>query len=397
MNPSKAATTVSPNFSARAIGTSAPGLAWITDLTIADLDQDGRRDIIAGEGRLNTVSWIRQTRVGVYEEEVIGQAVGGPAHVEAVDLDRDGDLDVLVASMGSIAPNNDKLGAVVVLENDGTNHFRNRVLLENSYRVSYVGAADLDGDGDLDLSVGQFGYLEGQVQWMENRGGWNFVVHPLLAVSGCIHAPVADLNSDGYPDVVALMSQDWEEVHAFDNQGGGQFVDRILYGSTNKDYGSSGLVVADLDRDGDPDLIYTNGDAFDYATPGPRPWHGAQWLENDGRGRFSFRRIGNLSGCYSPLVADLDGDGDLDVTTVSAFNDWSQENLPSLVCFVNDGAQRFSARVLATNPTHLIVVKGADMDGDGDIDLVTGGLNFHPPYRQPSRVTLWEQQSGAAR
>ena len=104
-----------------------------------------------------------------------------------------------------------------------------------------------------------------------------------------MHTPVADFDGDGRPDFAALISQEWEEVHLFRNPGpGGIFKDELVWGSTNEDYGSSGLEVADVNRDGRPDLIYTNGDGFDYAVRGHRPWHGIQWLENLGSGNFRF-------------------------------------------------------------------------------------------------------------
>jgi len=383
--------TSSVSFTGRPIGEPGEGQVWITDLTIADVDGDGWKDVVVGDGRLHRVSWLRQLPAGSFTEQTIGAPVAGPAHIEVVDLDRDGDCDVLVASMGVVTPNDDRIGAVVVLENDGAQIFTNRVLLERTHRVTDVQAADLDGDGDLDLVVGQFGYFEGQVQWLENLGGWRFAGHRLLDLAGTVHAPVADLNLDGHADIVAHVTQDWEEVYAFDNVGGGQFRSRVLHGSTNKDYGGSGLTVADLDRDGDPDLIYTNGDGFDYATPAARPWHGVQWLENDGAGRFAFRRIGSLPGAYSPLVIDLDGDGDRDVMAVSGFNDWSRPDAVSLAWFENNGAQNFTRHVLAHEPTHLVVVDGADLDRDGSIELVTGSFGFYPPFERAGRVTLWKR------
>lgn len=157
-------------FSKRPIGKPPEGVPWITDLLIVDLDQDGLKDILVCDGQLNKVSWIRQVRLGVFEEQDIGDTIAGPVHVEVADLNGDGHLDVLVASMGVIPPNNVKTGAVVALVNDGLNHFTNRVLLENVSRVTYVAAADLNQDGRLDLVVGEFGYIEGEVRWMENLG-----------------------------------------------------------------------------------------------------------------------------------------------------------------------------------------------------------------------------------
>lgn len=377
-------------FSPRAIGNVAEGQPWITDLSIVDLDGDGWKDVLLCEGRLNQVSWIRQVSRGVFVEEPLGTAIGGPAHVEVADLNGDGHLDVLVASMGVVPPSNAKTGAVIVLVNDGKNHFTNRVLLENVARVTYVAAADFNKDGRPDLVVGQFGYLQGEIRWMENLGDWQFKSHSLLDLPGTIHAPVADLNGDGNLDIVALVSQDSEEVHFFEGDGAGHFRDRVIHGSTNKDFGSSGLSIADLNGDGKPDIAYTNGDGFDYATPGARPWHGVQWLENLGAGKFAFHRVGDFPGCYSPVVVDLNGDGHADIVASSGFNDWKDPRAVSLLCFENDGAGHFMPRPLAHQPTHLVVVKAADLFNDGRVELVTGAFLFYPPYDRASRVTLWE-------
>lgn len=397
-SPSSAAVDASvlrPGFlQARAIGNlpASNQPAWITDLTIADLERDGLPDVIACDARLNRITWIRQTAPGEFAEQPIGDPVAGPAHVEAIDFDGDGDLDLLIAVMGIVPPSNERTGAVVVFENDGAQRFTAHTLVENTYRVTDVRAADFNGDGRLDLAVGQFGYFEGQVQWLENLGGWKFAEHVLLDLSGTVHAPVFDTNRDGHPDIVALVSQDWEEVWAFEGRKGGGFGSRVLYGSTNRDYGSSGMVVADVDRDDVPDLVFTNGDGFDYATPGSRPWHGVQWLRNDGQGNFRFRRIGDFAGAYSPVAADFDGDGDHDVLAVSAFNDWSRRDVAALVCFENDGRESFTPRVLADAPSHMVVAKAADMDNDGRLELVTGCFAFYPPLDRAARVMLWERR-----
>jgi hypothetical protein len=145
-----------------------------------------------------------------------------------------------------------------------------------------------------------------------------------------------------------------------------------------------------VNQDGRPDIVYTNGDGFDYATPGSRPWHGVQWLENQGGGKFAFHRVGDFPGAYSPVVADLKGDGHQDIVSCSGFNDWTDKDAVSLMAFENDGSNNFTPRILAHAPTHLIVVKAADMFNDGRIELVTGAFMFYPPYDRVSRVTLWE-------
>jgi hypothetical protein len=295
--------------------------------------------------------------------------------------------------MGQVMPSNDRIGAVIILENLGGGRFQKRVPLENVARVTDVRAANLSGhtDGKLDLVVGQFGYAQGETRWMKNLGDWKFDSTTVSTLSGCIHTPVADLDGDGSTDFAALISQEWEEVHLFRNTRTG-IQDQIVWGSTNEDYGSSGLDVADINRDGRPDLIYTNGDGFDYSVTGPRPWHGVQWLENKGFGVFAFHRVGDLPGAYAPCAADFNGDGFTDLLAVSCFADWSDPNSVSMMVWLNDGNQRFTPVVLARNPTHLVTAAVGDLDGNGVPVIVTGGFHAFPPFDNMSNITLWRKK-----
>lgn len=365
----------------------------VTHVTIADLDADGLPDILYCEGLNNTVRWIRQAPRGVFTETIIGEGIPAPAHVAVADVNRTGRLDVLVASMGQLMPNNDLIGSVIVLENLGGGRFEKRVLLENVARVTDVRAANLSGrtDGKLDLVVGQFGYAQGETRWMKNLGGWKFESTKVSMLSGCIHTPVADFDGDGTDDFAALISQEFEEIHLFRSTRRG-LQQNVVWGSTNEDYGSSGLDVADVNRDGLPDLIYTNGDGFDYAVQGPRPWHGIQWLENRGSGVFTFHRVGSLPGAYAPCAADFNGDGFTDLLAVACFADWSDPGAVSMMLWLNDGKQRFTPVVLAQKPTHLVTAAVGDLDGNGVPVIVTGGFHAFPPFDNMSNITLWRRK-----
>jgi hypothetical protein len=367
---------------------------WITHLEVVDLDRDGLLDVVATDATLNQVRWIRQSPRGTFVERQVGSVSIAPAHVEAFDLDQDSDLDLLVAEMGQILPSNAKIGSVVVLENRGQESFESRALLENVARVTDVQAGDFDSDLDVDLAVGQFGYDDGEIRWLENRGDWKFESHQLLSIPGTIHVPVADMDSDGDLDIVAVVSQTFEQVYVFENDGSGAFTSHVAYGATNEDFGSSGISLVDLDRDSDVDVLYTNGDAFDYVPSLPRPWHGVQWLENRGGLQFVYRRIGDFPGAYSARAVDADADSDLDVFAVSLFADWSDPASQSMVWFENDGSQRFTARNVDSSPTHLVVLDTGDLDGDGRPDLVTGGLYSHEPFDRLGRITWWRNRWG---
>lgn len=392
-----AAPAATPQLAYEPIAIGAPvsefGRPMVTNLQLFDLDSDGLLDVVYCDAAKNTIRWIRQAPRGTFTEQIIGEDIPAPAHVWAADINGTGRLDVLVASMGQLTPNNDRIGAVVVLENLDNQHFKKRVLIDKVARVTDVRAANLAGHKDkrLDLIVGQFGYAQGETRWMENKGDWRFESHTVNTQSGCINTPVADFDGDGQPDFAALISQEWEEVHWFHNTGG-QFQDAIVWGSTNEDYGSSGLAVADVNRDGKPDLIYTNGDGFDYALKAARPWHGIQWIENTGFGYFKFRRVGDMPGAYAPCAADLNGDGFTDLLAVSCFADWSDPNAISMMAWLNDGHENFTPVILARSPIQLVTAAVGDIDGNGVPVIVTGGLHALPPFDRLSSITLWRKK-----
>jgi hypothetical protein len=361
----------------------------ISNIEAVDLDGDGLMDIIVCDCKSNSINWIRQFPAGVYTETVLADGLNAPAHVQVIDFDKDGHKDILVAVLGLLFPSNDKIGSVVILQNDGTNHFIKHVVVDKIARVSDVRAGDLDGDGDMDLAVAQFGYDDGETRWMENLGNWKFKSHILQNLSGPINVILDDIDKDGDLDIISLVSQEWEEIYCFINDGKGNFTPKLLYGSSNEDFGSSSIYICDLNKDGKDDILYTNGDAFDYIPPQGRPWHGVQWLENKGNMNFEFHRICNFIGAYNARPVDIDNDGDLDIFCVSAFNLWDKPESQSFIWLENDGKMNFTLHNIANTPTHILTLEQGDFNNDGLMDFVTGDMHAYPPYDRMGRITLW--------
>ena len=361
----------------------------IGSLEIVDLDKDGLPDVLVADMHAQRVGWIRQSPDGVYTENWISPVLAAPAHVSASDIDKDGDLDVLVACMGLLFPSNDKIGSVVILENDGKQRFTPHTIIDRIARVTDVRGADLNGDGRMDLIVGQFGYDDGETRWMENLGNGQFRSHMLQRLSGVIHTIPVDVDDDGDADIVSLVSQEWEEVYVFENDGRGNFKSHLIWGSTNEDYGSSGMRLVDLDKDGLLDVLLTNGDAFDYLPPRPRPWHSVQWLQNKGKLKYEHHSIGRYLGASAAVAADFDADGDLDVAAVTCYNFWERPESQSISWFENDGKMNFTQRDISSRPTHLISLEAADMNKDGKPDLVSVRMDVYPPFTNDGRAVLW--------
>ncbi len=361
----------------------------IANVTVADLDKDGLPDVIVCDDKNDIVSWIRQYPEGVFTEKVLLRNFVAPAHSQVIDFDKDGDNDIVIAVLGLLMPSNDKIGSVVILENDGKENFKEHIIAQKIARVSDVRAGDLDGDGDLDLAVAQFGYDDGETRWMENLGNWKFKSHILQSLSGPIHVEITDIDHDGDQDIISLVSQEWEQIYCFENLGNKNFQQHLLWGSDNEDFGSSDIYLCDLNKDGNQDILYTNGDAFDYMPPRGKPWHGVQWLENKGNLKFEYHRICTFVGAYNIRPVDIDHDGDIDLFVVSAFNLWDNPNAQSFIWLENLGNNRFLRHNIANAPTHLLTLESGDFNGDGQIDFVTGGMHAYPPFDRMGRVTLW--------
>jgi VCBS repeat protein len=318
-----------------------------------------------------------------------------PCHTQAVDLDRDGRIDLLVADLGDFAPGDHLKGSVVWLRRLADGSYRSYTLASGLPRVADVEAADFNGDGRLDLVVAAFGWHEvGGIYLFENRTtDWDhpvFVKRELDGRPGTIHVPVADLNGDGRPDFVALISQHYETVVAFLNDGKGGFRKEVIDQAPHPAWGSSGLSLVDLDGDGDLDVLVTNGDMLDDFLL--KPYHSIRWLENRGRFPFVPHELVTLPGVHRARAVDLDGDGDLDIVAC-AFVQFSAEgsppsafaNQPSLVWLEQTSPGTFVRHTLELAGHHVSLDVG-DYNRDGRPDILVG--NFRA--QGSDMVEIWE-------
>ena len=374
---------------------AAPGPA-VANVRLVDLDGDERLELIASDMRYGLVLRGRPYETST-KLDVVAQ-VPHPSHVEGTDLDGDGLKDLVVADLGGFNPGDHQNGAVVWLRGESSGRFTN-YSIGGFPRVADVEAADFDGDGRKDLVVAAFGWRRtGEIDILTS-GGPNpsrptFDRRKIDGRPGAIHAIPHDLNGDGRMDFVALVTQHFETVVAFINQGiGKDFNSETIYAAPHPNWGSSGIQLVDLDRDGDVDVLLTNGDMFDDRLL--KPYHGIQWLENKGGYPFTPRVLARMPATHRAVAADLDGDGDLDVAacafTAGSVGE-SISRLPSVVWLEQVKPGRFERHTLELgNMTHATLDVG-DFDRDGDVDIVVGSF-FDVGGSAERWVDVWENLS----
>jgi hypothetical protein len=368
-------------FRRREIAGPRPGRpSAIAYVGLAQLSGDSRPDVLACDMARGELL-IRRAANPDAPVSVLADHLAHPAHVEVVDLDKDGIKDFVIASLGAPMPTDDRFGEVVWLRGQKDGSYETRTLAAGLGRVCDVQPADFDGDGDLDLIVAVFGWRRvGEILLLEQRVGPNgsvgFVPQTIDSRHGTIHVPVADLNADGRPDFVALISQEYEMVVAFLNTGAGAFTSRTLYAAPHPAFGSSGIQLVDLDGDGKLDVLLTNGDVYD--SPLLKPYHGVTWLRNTGDDPFEPHHLGALYGAHRALAGDVDGDGDLDVIATSFLGEpyygamRRQVGADSVVLFEQDKPGHFIRHAIERETCDYASFALGDLDGDGDLDIVAG-------------------------
>lgn len=381
------------------------GAPAVSHVNLAHLFDQRRRDILVCEMQRGQVLALQTYLAEPAWHVLYGQGPDqsfNPAHAEVVDLDGDGIPDVLVANLGYMGVTDAPCGSVLWLRGLGDGRFEPHTLLDGVGRVADVQAADFRGVGKLDLIVASFGWRNrGAIYYLENHtlDGTkpHFEQRVLDDRHGTVQVPVGDLNSDGKPDFVAVISQEHETVVAFVNEGG-RFRKETLYAAPHPAYGSSGAELVDLNGDGKLDVLYTNGDTLD-APYLLKPYHGVQWLENRGTFPFVHHWLTPMYGAMHAVAADFTGKGSKDIAVVSfltsdRFPQRKQGRLDSIILLEQTAPGQFVRRSLETVSCDHFTCAVGDIHGDGAPRLLTGSFSFSEGEKLSQAVTVWENGHG---
>ena len=255
------------------------------------------------------------------------RSFGLPGVVSDIYFNPDGTMYLL--AIGELNPHDEPLGGLFSMDSQGTL----KPLIRELSRPVHMNLHDLDQDGQEDVIVCEFGNYIGRLSWFRRTGDDTFEKHVLWENPGAVKTYVRDLDQDGRPDIVVLMAQGREGVYAFYNQGEGRFGMKPLL-QFPPVYGSSDFALADVDRDGDEDLLLAQGDNADLSNI-LKPYHGVRVYRNDGNYQFTEAYFYPMYGATRIVSEDFDQDGDVDVAASAYFPDFSADNPRSFVYLEN--------------------------------------------------------------
>ncbi|MBP6391698.1 MAG: T9SS type A sorting domain-containing protein [Flavobacteriales bacterium] len=322
------------------------------DFELGDMDGDGDIDVVTGSATDSLLVCFLNNGQGLFLDSVHISHLpiyDGPGSIinelTLMDLDQDGDQDIIQCLVDQ--------GDVHWYMNDGTGHFgpRTALLTIGSWTV-FGDTADIDVDGLTDITL----WTTGQIAWLRNTGANGFTLE-IQPYQYALRNTTVDVDGDGDHDIVHLKASAIPEEELLTwtaNNGAGVFGTPTLIATVA--FGCS-LGHADVDGDGDEDLLLT------------RCWASQQGLHvylNDGFGAFTLGQTILPTVCLHDLAtADMDGDGDPDLLVHNQLNTLYLPNNSGLF-----GPAQVVSSFTAPNPCWITIVATADINGDGFLDVV---------------------------
>ncbi|UCG61206.1 MAG: VCBS repeat-containing protein [Candidatus Zixiibacteriota bacterium] len=344
----------------------------------ADFDGNGYPDLAIANNNSDDVSVHLNSGDGTFLAPVSYAAQDEPYSVFSADFNGDDLPDLAVANRLS--------QSVSVLLNTGEGTFGASANYGTGGQAVSVSSADFDNDGDYDLVAANL--FSNKVAILTNDGTGVFsapIPYAVAIAPRCVFS--ADLNEDGHVDL-AVTNENSDNVSILLNKGDGTFFASVNYPSGPDPIS---IFAEDLNGDGYLDLAVVN-----YA---PEPSFGSTTiLFNDGDGTFSYgAKYTAGSGARCVYAADLDDDGDGDLVVANRFTD-------DLSLFLNNGDGSFNPAISYAAGEGPFSVFAIDLDDDMDLDLAVGNsysndvsvFSNRSSAAQPALVAHWSFDDGTA-
>ncbi len=318
-----------------------------SEIASGDFNGDGNNDLVVTDGSSSAYISLGNG-AGAFAAATKIALRSGTSGIVVADFNGDGKADIAVAIFG---PQNNSRGSVAVLLGQGNGTFAPAVFYDLDHNAERLVAADLNGDGHLDLAVAlqHFSSPKKGLAVLLGKGDGSFQA-PVTSASGDMaDVAAADFNGDGKTDL-ALSPLYSSVVQVLLGNGDGTFAPAVVYAA-----GASGAVVAaDLNGDGKPDLLVGGG--------------------------HTVTLLGNGDGTFGPPVVYAIGQS---FVAVGFFN---RDKFPDIVAGEFDGigvalgSRNGTFRAGRIYPAGYLAatISAADFNQDGNPDLVVGGATTAP-------------------
>jgi len=255
-------------------------------------------------------------------------------------------------------------------------------------------AIDLNRDGRDELVVSEFGNLTGSLSLLVQNDNLQFKKQVLLNQPGTIRVLAKDMNKDGRDDLVVLTSQGDESITFLYQEDSLKFrAEKVIRFSPV--YGTSWFELIDYDGDGYDDIITVNGDNADKSYI-HKPYHGMRIHINDGTNNFEEKYFFSLNGATRLVAEDFDRDGDVDFGVLSTFPNYKSNPEYSFVYLENKNEKDFEFIPHTCKASELgrwFLMDAADIDSDGDVDIILSSFTYVFTPVPDSISQLWDEKN----
>lgn len=345
----------------------------LNSISIADLDLDGYLDIVCVDHTKEELVLFKNNQGNGYSFHLLDDNLFGVTAVSTADFDGDGYSEIVISDQGK---------CYYYKNENGANLIRTQILDDNIFKsVRELSSIDIDVDGDLDIIIADVGYQSNHLAWLENDGAGDFNFNLIESGSSLKGVAAGDVDNDEDVDIASAGPSNAFSLYS--NNGNGTYTKQIIYSGAPVANSPISISLVDLDKDGFNDLVGASNSGETYS-----------WFQNEGNGNFIIHIIDqatiNTRGASDIDIADLDGDGQLDVIAASAGSSLNGFGDGRISWYKRNSENSFESKIIGLISV-ADVVKVADLDGDGDIDIIAGS-GYNGIRNENGKLIWYENQ-----